>query len=352
MSAAVQVSAVVVSHDGGELLLRTLAGLQHAGCFAEILLVDSGSSDGSVQQAMAAHPKLRVFPYDSNVGPCITRNRGLREARSPLVLLLDDDMELAPGLLDKLLAPLLRDAECVATGPRICEGARRDVVQYEGARWHYAGVPCFTGAGSSDAPGPPRDVDVLTSGCLLVRREEVLRAGGFRPLLGYLMEDVELCLRLRLMGLRLIVVPEATTWNAGGSAGLSLRGRSFPTRRLVQQARNRALLRLLLFTPTTRLLCWPGVALFEFAGLAMSTAALRPHAWVWGKLLAWNGRREALKLHKEFRLLRKETDRVVLGAPRFSFTAAARQSGATGLPARVLDTLLQAWWNIAKRFIA
>ncbi|MSR74103.1 MAG: glycosyltransferase family 2 protein [Planctomycetes bacterium] len=352
MSVGVQVSAVVVAHQAGERLLSTLAGLQQAGSFAEILLVDSGSTDGSVQRAYAANPSLRVFPYDSNVGPCVTRNRGLREARSPFVLLIDDDMDLAPGLLSALLTPLLADENCVASGPRICDGVQRDVVQYEGGRWHYAGVPSFLGAGSREAPGPMRDVDVLTSGCLLVRREPVLLAGGFRSLLGYLMEDVELCLRLRLMGLRLVVVPTALAWNAGGSTGLSLRGASFPTRRLVQQARNRALVRCLIFTPTTRLLCWPGVALFELAGLAMSTASLKPHAWVWGKLSARQGRREALRLAREFRQLRKESDGTILGAPPLVFTAAARGSGATGPAARFLDGALRLWWRVIGRFIA
>lgn len=352
MSVSAPVSAVVVSHNPGALLPATLQGLKQAGDFAEVLLVDSGSTDGSVLQALREHPGVRCFPYDSNVGPCVTRNRGLREAQHEFVLLVDDDMELAPGLLAKLQSVLESDPDIAAVGPRICSGEHRTRVQYEGGRLHYAGIPSFTGAGSEEPPGPQREVDLLTSGCLLVRRTLLLRAGGFQPLLGYLMEDVELCLRLRLMGHRLVVVPEACTWNAGASAHLSLRGRRFPTRRLIQQARNRALMRRIVFTPGTRMLLWPGVVLFELAGLAMSTAALRPHAWFWGKWQALMLSSAALRAHKEFSRVRREGDAIVLGVPPFTFTSAAQTSGAGALSSRILAAVLRGWWAVVRRWIA
>lgn len=346
-SARPPVSAVIVSHDAGERLRKTIASVKAAGPFAEILLVDSGSRDTSIPDALAVHPEVRLFAYDGNVGPSVTRNRGLKEAVSPLVLLVDDDMELLPGLLDGLL-DALADESVVAAGPAITHASHPDIIQYAGARWHYAGMPSFPDMGRAWEAGPRRDVDVLTSGCLLIRREVALQAGGFLPLLGFLMEDAEFSLRLRFRGGRLVVVPAVRAVNEGGSAGLSIKKNTFSGRRLFLQARNRSLVRWLHHSPRTLLLGWPGVMLLETAGLLMSVAALKPWSFFAGKWSAWCAWKEASRLRREFSKARVACDSEVLQCPPLMLTGAAAKSGAGAWPRTVLDGMLRGWWQIIR----
>ncbi len=346
-SAEQPVSAVIVSHDAGERLAKTIASVKAAGPFAEILLVDSGSRDSSIPDALALHPELKLFVYDGNVGPCVTRNRGLKEAQSPLVLLVDDDMELLPGLLDGL-REALEDEEVVAAGPAITHAAHPEIIQYAGAQWHYAGMPSFPDMGRAWEAGPRRDVDVLTSGCLLIRREEALNAGGFLPLLGFLMEDAEFSLRLRFRGGRLVCVPAVRAVNEGGSVGLSIKKNTFSGRRLFLQARNRSLVRWLHHSPRTLVLAFPGVLLLETAGLLMSTAALRPWSFLGGKWSAWCAWKQASKLRREFRKVRVAEDSEVLRCPPLMLTGAAAKSGAGVWSRSILDGLLRGWWKLIR----
>jgi GT2 family glycosyltransferase len=345
-----RVSAVIVTHNACARLARTVASVKAAGNFAEILVVDSGSRDDSLRATLSLHPDLKPHVYDGNVGPCVTRNRGLREAISPWVLLVDDDMELQPGLLEGLCDALVAE-DVVAVGPAITYASQPDIVQYAGASWHYAGMPSFPDMGLPWRPAPPREVDILTSSCLLIKREPALEAGGFLPLMGFLMEDAEFTLRLRLRGWRLLCLPAFRATNEGGSVGLSIRANAFSSKRLHLQSRNRSLVRWLHYSPRTLLFGWPAFACLEIAGLLMSCVALRPWTFFSGKWSAWVAWKEASRLRREFRRARVATDAEVLACPALMLTGAARRAGAGAWARRSLDALFRGWWTLIRRGI-
>ena len=116
---ATQVSVVTPTRNRWRLLRTTLASvLAQDGVDLEYVVVDDGSTDGTSEHLAAAHdPRLRVFRNDTNRGVAHARNRGIGEARSEWVALLDDDDVWSPLKLRKQLdAALERSADFAYAG--------------------------------------------------------------------------------------------------------------------------------------------------------------------------------------------------------------------------------------------
>lgn len=100
-----QISVIIPTFRRPALLRRCLASLAAQTMEAEqfeILVVDDGSggdNDAGLREAQARMSNLRTFTRTRNYGPAAARNLGLTEARSPLVLLLDDDIVATPTLV-------------------------------------------------------------------------------------------------------------------------------------------------------------------------------------------------------------------------------------------------------------
>ena len=99
---------LIVNWDGRHLLAECLPSVieavQYAGGCHEILVVDNGSTDGSVEFIRNAFPSVRVLPLDRNYGFSGGNNRGIAQAKTDIVVLLNNDMIVDRGFLQPLLA--------------------------------------------------------------------------------------------------------------------------------------------------------------------------------------------------------------------------------------------------------
>lgn len=227
----VRVAAVIVNHDTRDELLGCLETVRPGGA-DEVVVVDSGSSDGSAAAVRAAHPDVEVLEL-TNVGYGRAANAGVARTRAPVVVVANADTRFGAGSMSRLAAAIEADPEVAAAGPRVRypdgrlqASARRSPslaqavghallgLWWPGNRWTRAYRML------DEDPSLPRDVDWL-SGCALgLRRDAFVAVGGFDP--GYFMyvEDVDLGLRLRRAGWRLRYSPEAeVVHRVGASTG-------------------------------------------------------------------------------------------------------------------------------------
>ncbi len=100
-------TVVIVNWDGKELLRECLPSVveavKYAGANHEILVVDNGSTDGSVEFVRREFPAIRVLSLDRNYGFGEGNNRGIAEVRTDIVVLLNNDMIVDRAFLPPLL---------------------------------------------------------------------------------------------------------------------------------------------------------------------------------------------------------------------------------------------------------
>lgn len=340
------VTAVVTTHDAASTLDRCLASLRVAGPLAEVLVVDSGSSDDGLAGLADRHPGVRVVRLGANRGPCAARNLGAALARTPRVLFLDDDMVLEPGVVFFLGAALDETPGGALAGPVIVFDDQPDRIQYAGGSAHFGGLPHLLRLGEApDRTRPPEKVDVLTAGCLMADREEFLAAGGFDEDFFYLAEDVELSLRLRQRGRYLLLLPHVVVRNVGGSAGVSLKDASYPARRMELHSRNRWLLLAKRYDRLTLFVLLPALLFYEAVWLLFAASARQLLPYLRGKRRALG----VVLRHLLFRDLRGAPKAVpdgrLLGAPPMTFTRTALAQPGARRGAAVLDGVLRVYWH-------
>lgn len=237
-------AVVVVSHDTRDEVLACVPTLWPAGA-DEVVVVDSGSSDGTSEAVATALPDVRLLTLP-NVGYGRGANAGFREARADVVVIANADTRFDPGAVDALAAALRADPDVGAVGPKVVypdgrpQASARSFPSLRDAALHallglwWPSNPATRRYRMLDAdPDVGRDVDWLSGCAFAVRRDAFEDVGGFDE--GYFMyvEDVDLGLRLRRAGWRVRYVPAAVVEHRVG-ASTSRR----PARMVVEHARS------------------------------------------------------------------------------------------------------------------
>jgi GT2 family glycosyltransferase len=132
-----RLSVVVLTHDRAPLLRRTLHSILTQGFDSlEVVVVDNASVDGTARMVRKEFPSVRFIGLAENTG-IRGRNVGFRAGRAPLILSLDDDIELAePGTLERLVARFGAQDDLGALTLKICED--EDAKQFAPHHWWHA----------------------------------------------------------------------------------------------------------------------------------------------------------------------------------------------------------------------
>jgi len=253
-----------------------------------VIVVENASTDGTrallqtQQETWTARTggQLRVLPQDRNTGFAEGCNIGIAEAKRvgvPYVMLLNQDLELAPGWLPPLLAVMDARPEVAAAQPVIVLHDQPDRLNTAGNAIHFCGFGFCDRYRAPVAevlpdPGEVRSVPYASGAALLLRLAALEKAGAFDERLFLYHEDCDLQIRLRQVGYDVVVVAAsriAHKYDAGFSA-----------RKMAFLERNRWFL-LLKDWPLPRLLAAaPALAGTELAVLALAAKG----GWLRAKL--------------------------------------------------------------------
>jgi GT2 family glycosyltransferase len=205
--------------DTRALLPTLLACRMPEGWSLAPLVVDNGSTDGSVESLRSEFPQVEVLALPENRRFAGGNNAGLSHALAAgadAVALLNNDTKADPALFERLLLALAQDPQAGAAAPLIYYGTPSGRIWYAGARLVPAlGLTAHRGLRQLDR-GQYRSVaetGYLTGCCLLATREAWEKVGPLDE--GYYIyaEDVDWCLRARRAGYRLLFVPTGRLWH-------------------------------------------------------------------------------------------------------------------------------------------
>ncbi len=233
------VAVVLVSHDTCDQVLGAVASLgPAAGSDVEVVVVDTGSRDGTVATVGRVHPEVRVLSL-VNTGFARAANAGTRLTRASVVVVANADVRFETGALSALVRALDADTGLGAVGPQVrypdgtLQASARRRPDITTAVLHallghvWSANPWTRRYHARDLdPEVPREVDWL-SGCVMaLRRTAVEEVGGFDP--GYFLyvEDVDLAERLRAAGWRLGYAPRARVRHLVGASTSRARWRA------------------------------------------------------------------------------------------------------------------------------
>lgn len=216
------ISVVIVSFNTQSELLRCLDSLAgNVSLPLEVIVVDNASQDGTVEALHRHQSRVRLITNDENTGFARACNQGLRAARAPLVLILNSDTEVRPGAVEALAQTLERDPHAALAGPRTLNsdgtlqasfGPPLTLMGEWQQRRLMRGLRARRPEALHDlerAWRGEREPAWISGSCMLARRGALEEVGLFDE--GYFLyeEDVDLCLRLKRAGWRMVLEPAA-----------------------------------------------------------------------------------------------------------------------------------------------
>ena len=227
------VSIVMLTRDGADHLRRTLPRLSRSAyANVELIVVDNASMDdtGEVLASCAPGFPVTVIRNDRNESYSEANNAAVQACKGSLLLFLNNDVQpVGPHwlghLVESLDAPDVAAAGARLVYPSVQPGPRAgsrftDLTLQHGGIWFRTGdgAPLASSIGAGGDPDGTvaalvREVPALTAACLLVRRDAFESVGGFDGGYVYGQEDVDLCLRLRAAGWRLVYDGRAVLWH-------------------------------------------------------------------------------------------------------------------------------------------
>jgi N-acetylglucosaminyl-diphospho-decaprenol L-rhamnosyltransferase len=228
------VEVVVVSYNTRDYLVRCLAELPSQ----RVIVVDSASTDGSVDLVRERFPEAQIVTAQTNRGFGPAANQGLEHVRGRYALLLNADAWPQPGALRRLVSAADRDPRTAAVAPRLLNedgSLQRSVFGYPTnavslASWMLA-PRLVTGVfrswralhglregGRRPQPRPIEGNDFPAGAALLIRMSAFEEVGGFDEAFFMYSEETDLCRRLRRLGWQISFTPDATFVHVGAAS--------------------------------------------------------------------------------------------------------------------------------------
>lgn len=212
------VSVVVVNWNGIKVLDRCLTSLS-AQTFQdfEIIVVDNGSSDGSVDLLGEKWPRVHLEKLPANRGFALANNHGARIAQGKWLALVNNDAFPAPEWLEELLAASEKNPEFSFFTSCLLMGLQPDRIDGMGDVYHISGLAWRRGHGAAAALEPQEASEVFgaCAAAALFPKAIFRELGGFDEDYFCYHEDVDLSFRLRLAGHRCLYVPRARVEHLG-----------------------------------------------------------------------------------------------------------------------------------------
>ncbi len=234
-----RVAAIVLTFNGGEVVQDAVSSLQEMTYpNFDLIVIDNGSIDGTKEALEARFAGLRVVRTEENLGPAGGCNLGFSlalEEGYDFALILNDDIEVDPAMLDHLVAAANERPKVGCVGPKEYYWSDRDRLWSAGGVLRFReAVTAERGSGELDRGQFDRgeEVDYINGCAMLIRREALRETGPWDPLFHLGVEDADFCTRMKALGWACWYEPGGRLWHrVSFNTGVYSPGKTFHTGR-------------------------------------------------------------------------------------------------------------------------
>jgi hypothetical protein len=248
-----------------------------------VVLVDNGSTDGSVELVREHFPQVHLIENRENRGFAVANNQAIQASTSEFVVTLNNDTEVDPRWLGTLVQAADAGAHIGMCASKMLTADRREMIDSTGIAVDRAGMVWNRDGGSTDHLDTARPISVFgpCAGAALYRRALLDDIGLFDEDFFAYMEDVDLAWRAQWAGWECVYVPQAIAYHVHSATGKE--GSYFKNRLL---GRNK----IWLLCKNYPLLPWyiPLVLMYDLASAGYAIATGRAGA-VQGRIEALSG---------------------------------------------------------------
>lgn len=217
-----EVSVVIPNFNGIAFLDSVLASLegQTLNNF-EVILVDNGSTDGSCSFVTANYPWVHLIELSENFGFCGAVNAGIRAAKAPYVLLLNNDTEVKEDFVEEMLAAIRRHKNAFSCGARMVQYHDRDKLDDVGNYYCALGWSFARGRGKDIHAYETEDrIFSACAGAAIYRKKILEKIGYFDEEHFAYLEDTDIGYRARIYGYENWYAAKAIVYHVGsGTSG-------------------------------------------------------------------------------------------------------------------------------------
>ncbi len=214
------IDIIIPNWNGARMLedcLRSLSAQTFSGF--RITVVDNGSEDDSVSMIERDFPQVNILKFRKNEGFSVAINRGINDAEAPWLLLLNNDMEVAPDCLENLRIAIKKYQAYQFFSLKMLNFHQRDLLDGAGDAVLRGGVGYRLGTMEKDSEVYCKDRDVFgaCAGAGLYKRDLFEKAGLFDPDFFAYLEDVDFNMRARRIGFKCRYIGSAVVYHIGSA---------------------------------------------------------------------------------------------------------------------------------------
>lgn len=214
------VSIVIINWNGiGDLkdLLPSLKKVKYKNF--ETIIVDHGSTDGSIEYVKKNYPKIKLLEKKRNLGFALGNNVGVKKAKGEYILLLNNDTIVKPDFLGRLVVGL-EEENIGVVQPKIIFA---DSKKLQSAGTYFTNTGFLYHVGYNKDPNlakynKRKEIFSANGSCMLIKREVIEKVGLFDKDFFLYFEETDFCWRVWLAGYKIIYEPKAVILHKGGRA--------------------------------------------------------------------------------------------------------------------------------------
>lgn len=220
----INVSVITVTYNNERNISDYINSLkENLNAQSEVIIVDNASNDNTLK-LLEKENKVILIKNNENLGFSKACNLGAKKAKGNYLLFLNPDTKVTKGAIDKLVQFYQQSPDAGITAPKLIQfdesiqpSVRRFPSLIGAVKEYYLGsknsFEAYVPQGSI-----PVSVDTVVGAAMLIKKEIFEKVGGFNEKYFMYYEDIDLCKRIKSLGLKIYYLPDAIIYHKVGDS--------------------------------------------------------------------------------------------------------------------------------------